>query len=227
MTKIVAISDIHGNLPEIEPADILCICGDVSPLGIDRKVDLAKEWLNTEFIEWINNLPIDNIVMIGGNHDFGLQEMSKVEFVEWTKKSHKLQYLEDSCVVLNDIMLYGSPWCPRLSNWAFYKDNSNLKRLFNNIPDCDILLTHTPPKYVNGVGEVRQESKLQYRDSIPDHGCQELRDAIKHKNIKYVFSGHIHSGNHNIEEWRGKKLANVSLLNEDYHVFYKPLIIEI
>jgi Icc-related predicted phosphoesterase len=225
--KIIATSDLHGNLPEIEPADFLCICGDITPLDVDRKIDLSKEWLNTEFVEWVNAISVKHVVMIAGNHDFAFQEMNKPEFVEWNKKMPKLWYLEDSCVILEDIMFYGTPWCPRLSNWAYYKPESDLRRVFNNIPDCDILLTHTPPRYVNGLGEVRQVSKLKYQDNIPDHGCMELRESIKHKDIKYVFSGHIHSGNHNLEEWRGKMLANVSLLDEDYKISFKPLIIEL
>jgi hypothetical protein len=33
--KTIAISDLHGLLPEIvEPADIMFICGDISPLHI-------------------------------------------------------------------------------------------------------------------------------------------------------------------------------------------------
>jgi Icc-related predicted phosphoesterase len=225
--KIIATSDLHGNLPEIEPCEILCLCGDITPLGIDRKIQESQHWLNTIFIDWVNSIPAKNIVMIAGNHDFAIQGMSIPQFTEWNRKSHKLYYLEDSCIILEDIMIYGTPWCPRLSQWAYYKSESDLKRVFNNIPNCDILLTHTPPRYVNGLGEVRQLSKLRYQDNIPDHGCMELREAIKHKDIKYVFSGHIHSGNHNLEEWRGKMLANVSLLDEDYEVSFKPIIIEI
>ena len=34
--KITAISDIHGDLPIIDPCDVLCICGDIVPLEIQR-----------------------------------------------------------------------------------------------------------------------------------------------------------------------------------------------
>lgn len=231
MNKIIAISDLHGDLPEIEPCDILCICGDITPLEIDRDKEESWEWLNTKFIDWCNNIPAQWIVLIAGNHDFALEDITVEEELEWISKCYKLYYLKDNMVILNDVSIYGSPWCPRLSGWAFYRDSSNLKRLFNNIPDngVDILLTHTPPKYVYGVGEIRDISHLRYEltNGFPDYGCMELRNAIKKKNIKYCFSGHIHSGNHEIAEWHGKKIANVSLKDESYDMIYKPLIIEI
>ena len=32
--KVVAISDLHGYLPEIPECDLLCICGDLVPLNV-------------------------------------------------------------------------------------------------------------------------------------------------------------------------------------------------
>ncbi len=230
MSKITAISDLHGDLPQIEPCDILCICGDLLPLKIDKLKQSGWDWLNDEFIKWCNEVPAEYIVVIAGNHDFALEDMTIQQELEWTSKCSKLYYLKDSMVVLNDISIYGTPWCPRLSSWAFYQDGNNIRRLFNNIPECDILLTHTPPKYVYGVGEIRDTSKLKYElssNGFPDHGCMELREAIRNKNIKYIFCGHIHSGNHKLTEWRGKQIANVSLKDESYSIAYDPLIIEI
>ncbi len=232
MSKIIVTSDLHGDLPEIEPCDILCICGDITPLKIDRDKKAAWEWLNTTFIEWCLKIPADHIIVIAGNHDFGLEDISLKDELEWISKCYKLFYLKDNMVIVNNVSIYGTPWCPRLNRWAFYKDENDLRRTFNNIPDdgVDILLTHTPPKYVNGVGEIRDINHLKYElssNGFPDHGSMELREAIKHKNIKYVFSGHIHSGNHNLTEWRGKKIANVSMKDESYDSTYEPLVIEI
>ena len=48
--KIAAISDIHGFLPEItEPADVLLIAGDISPLHIQFNKPAMKIWIETEF----------------------------------------------------------------------------------------------------------------------------------------------------------------------------------
>ena len=36
--KIIAFSDNHGYLPKLEPCDVVCICGDIMPLEIDRNL---------------------------------------------------------------------------------------------------------------------------------------------------------------------------------------------
>lgn len=54
--KTIAISDLHGLLPEIvEPADIMFICGDISPLHIQ----FNKPWSNKS-LEHVGNEPLAN-----------------------------------------------------------------------------------------------------------------------------------------------------------------------
>ena len=68
--RLIAISDLHGNLPEIkEQADIMIIAGDISPLYIQgRKSDMTN-WLKNEFIDWINSLNVETVYLIAGNHE--------------------------------------------------------------------------------------------------------------------------------------------------------------
>ena len=67
--RVAAISDLHGHFPEmIEPADILLIAGDISPLEIQFNKPKMKKWLLTEFAYWINSLPVDKVFLIPGNH---------------------------------------------------------------------------------------------------------------------------------------------------------------
>ena len=70
--KICAISDIHGqfNNLNIEPCDILFICGDIVPLFIQRNVPQSFSWFKGTFIPWCNKQPVDYIYMIWGNHDY-------------------------------------------------------------------------------------------------------------------------------------------------------------
>ena len=58
----------------------------------------------------------------------------------------------------------------------------------------------------------------------PNH---ELFNAIENKDIKYIFSGHIHTGTHRVTEYKGKKMVNVSIKDEDYNLSYYPQIFEI
>ncbi|VDM81848.1 unnamed protein product [Strongylus vulgaris] len=56
-------------------------------------------------------------------------------------------YLEDSVIELFGIIIYGTPWQPRVDNWAFNLSRGQaLLDKWNNIPaGVDVLLTHSPP----------------------------------------------------------------------------------
>lgn len=67
--RVCAISDLHGFLPEIEPCDLLLICGDIMPLNIQSNMPASEKWLDEVFIPWIDNQPIDQAILIAGNHE--------------------------------------------------------------------------------------------------------------------------------------------------------------
>ena len=54
--KIMAISDLHGNLEKLDPngADVVVVAGDIAPLrGRDPwNVCDQQDWINKEFREW-------------------------------------------------------------------------------------------------------------------------------------------------------------------------------
>lgn len=60
-----------------------------------------------------------------------------------------------------------------------------------------------------------------------DAGNSWLADEIMRKQPDYCFCGHIHSGNHELQEITGIHLANVSLVGEDYNIHYEPLYLNI
>ena len=54
-----------------------------------------------------------------------------------------------------------------------------------------------------------------------DYGSQILTDVItEKKNIKWVLSGHVHSGEHIPKEINNTNVVNVSIKDEDYKVKY-------
>ncbi len=253
MTKICAISDIHGNLIDnlIEPCDILCICGDILPLNIQRNLLASVAWLSGPFQTWALNQPCKHVIMIWGNHDFIGEHMLKYGFdskdknYEWLKGftprnmhdnlflndfENKLHILCNTEIEINGLNFYGTSWCPELKNWAFYASDDELSNCFGAIPDdVDILLTHCPPKF--GTQGTVLQSTYNY---LEDYGSQHLQDRLSEiKNLRrfnkplYVLSGHIHSGNHNIESDGLINYVNVSLLDENYNVKYEPFYIEI
>lgn len=225
--KIVAFSDNHGYLPsDLPEGDILCICGDIDPLAIQKDGRKMKKWLRDEFKPWANNLPYDRIIFIAGNHTFVGQYNPKF-MLDLFPLYEKVVYLWNSEFNYEKdgikYKIFGTPYCPDLSNWAFYGTHEELIKYFNQIPNnTDILLSHCPPK-IDNYGRVLQPCWNYGKD----FGCEELRDVILEKKPRLVLCGHIHSGEKELKEINGIKYCNVSLLDENYELKYKPTIIEL
>lgn len=241
--KIVALSDLHGNLPkakEFPTCDIVCICGDIVPLDYQKDYVKSITWFVLTFNKWANSLPCEKVVFVAGNHDFFLEKIScngvihskgvmKQLFPGNELQNTKLVYLVDNTVLLKikdrSITIYGTPWIADLKNWAFYEPNEALNKSYDNIPKkVDILLTHMPST-LNDTGVVMDYAAWNAHTS---YGSQYLADCILNRDIKYALCGHVHTGNHELTEVQnGCKVANVSLLDESYKVTYKPLEFEI
>jgi Icc-related predicted phosphoesterase len=231
--KICALSDIHGDLPATPICDVLIIAGDILPLDIQGNRTESVAWLAGPFQKWCLSRKCKHVILIAGNHDFifadlyrqwrGPRQIHDILFK--ADKNLKIHYLQDTHVNIDGKIFYGTPWCPELKNWAFYGDSEQLVEKFSDIPNCDVLITHCPPK-VGTQGVVLQENNWNIGRNF---GCQELTDAIQlsGKKIDWVISGHIHSGNHEVEKWIGTNYVNVSIKNEDYYKTYKPFVFEI
>lgn len=231
--KIISISDLHGYLPEIiEPADILCIGGDISPVRIQFNKLEMKKWLETEFLYWVINSPVDKIILIAGNHDAYFESISKTNILELEILSHgKLKYLKNELYIYTDktgkeYSIFGTPYCNIFGSWPFMRTDEYMKEKFKKIPDVvDIIISHSPPY---GVGEV--DTILEYYDMNKpiDHiGNEPLRNRLEQIEYKLLVSGHIHSGSHIPFEFNGGKCVNVSLLDENYQPIYKPFYYEL
>lgn len=220
MTKICAISDLHGALPKIEECDVVCICGDLFPLEIQRINSECEYWLDSVFADWIDNLPCSKVIMIAGNHDFYFERKGYVKVCNLIKDNPKLKdkliYLDnDSYWINGEIKVYGCPWCTGPYGWAFVDESGGH---YNAIPNCDILLTHQPPK-VEKLG-------CSYPGKVyeQDFGSDKLRDKILSKKIGINFCGHIHTGTHGGITIDGcdTKFYNVSIKDEDYKNIFPP-----
>ena len=242
--KLIGISDIHGYLPPPSKLvrdyfDVLCICGDLIPLDIQSDDEDSEIWFKESFRKWCEDMPCEKVIFIAGNHDRYLERMLKKlgtatavsEYLGWPDK---MVFLHDSEYIYKDISddsikeikFYGTPWFPFLPSWSFYKDSKGLTEAFEMIPDCDVLLTHTPGCHMFDTGRI-----LQYTYGR-ELGSEELTDVVLRRHIKLWLCGHIHSGNHELSEFTddkfacyGMKVANVSIKDERYQPTYVPLAI--
>lgn len=159
--KICGISDIHGNIyNDIPECDILCICGDIIPLNIQRQNDASAKWWNNEFAKRVLELPCKKVILVPGNHDFYLE--SQYNAGTWTEAKEimsditngKVEMLVDELYEYEGITFYGTPWIEPIEfqegRWAFEIPAANIdEHLYNKIPKCDILITHDNPNYNN------------------------------------------------------------------------------
>jgi Icc-related predicted phosphoesterase len=206
--KIVAVSDLHGTLPEIPPCDLLLVCGDICPLE-DHSVGHQGKWLDTTFRHWLMGVPARKVIGVAGNHDWVFQTAASQvpRGLAWT-------YLEDSGCEWERLHFWGSPWQPQFCNWAFNLDEAGLARKWAQIPPgTDVLVLHGPPF---GYGDT-----VVRRDGVVQTGSPSLVVRIDEVRPRLVVFGHIHEGR---GQWRRGRsvLANVTVMDEFYRPVHRP-----
>ena len=216
LMNLTFISDTHnkhGHIPKefLLGGDIIFHTGDISSRGYIHEVE--------NFLKWYNSLDSYKYkILIAGNHDF-LFEYSPQKAKSILENYPNVIYLQDSGIEIQGLNIWGSPWQPEFYNWAFNlpRKGAELLEKWKMIPrNCDILLTHGPPKGI--------------LDKVPDGflcGCEILYDEIiQHINPKVHAFGHIHCG-YGIQEHEGTHFINASSLNEEYKYANKPINIKI
>lgn len=197
MARVVAIADLHGDLPADLPAgDVLVVAGDVCELS-DHSVEAQALWLEQSFYPWLDSLPHDEVVWIAGNHDF------VCERPDW-QPGGRGHYLRDSGVELAGLNFYGIPWVPRLKMWAFYAPDEELAERCEDIPAVDVLVSHGPPL---GLGDRLANGRPA--------GSGALRRRIEATEPRLCVFGHIHE-DPGCWQLGPTTLANVAHVDERY-----------
>jgi|APTNR8051073442_1049403.scaffolds.fasta_scaffold00005_233 Icc-related predicted phosphoesterase len=205
--KIILISDTHNQhekltLPE---GDMIIHAGDVSGGGSHVEV--------LSFLYWFARLPFKYKIFIAGNHDFLLERKMITE----SDFPDGVTYLKNSMVEIEDLRIYGSPYTPKFSNWAFMKKRGeDMRNVWTLIPrNVDILVTHGPPFMI-----LDQTAHGAYI------GCEGLLNRVKELKPKVHVLGHVHEG-YGIKEEFGVNFINASVLNENYRLINEPIVIGI
>ena len=206
-SNIVALSDTHGFLPELPPCDIVCIAGDISPLYIQRYHDEVRDWLDTDFRRWVEELECKKVMLVAGNHDFAMQSDKTRKLLD---NMWKVCYLEDQWIEIDGKTIYGSPWVAGPPGWAFF--DPSFQKVQDTLPkNMDLAIFHQPLCYGEN-GKVHQDLGW----GLQDFGSQTLEDIVRDRKPKKIITGHVHSGNHDWVDMDGIQLINVSMLDENY-----------
>ena len=130
--KICSISDLHGNLvcypsdywKDLWECEVLFICGDILPLEIQQDMIKSIEWLTDEFKPWAENLPVEKVFFIAGNHDFWF-ERNDIPAHKIFPQDQKVTYLKNELVEYTSSQdsktykIFGSPYCKIFGLWPF------------------------------------------------------------------------------------------------------------
>lgn len=205
--KIFAVSDMHGYLPDpatMPEGDLLLIGGDICPVW-NHDVTFQQRWLVTEFNRWLSNVPYENIVGIGGNHDF--VAMRNPGFM---REKLGMIYLQDETLEIEGLKIHGTPWVTGLTGWAFCASEDIVSDKMKEVDhDIDILLSHAPPFGVlDGMG-------WQRKIHVGSTAIASRLSFDKWPNLKAVVCGHIHEG-FGRERLGEVDYYNVAYLNERY-----------
>ena len=224
--KIIATSDLHGNLPLIEePFDLMLIAGDIAPAH-SQYYAFQFEWLMNDFVEWVNSLPMNNIwskvILVPGNHDYMLERISHPQIFEFDRiKFLRHDMYEFEFPVsdgLDSLTIFGTPYCSIFGHWAFMLNDEALDKKFSQIPEgVDILVSHDSPN----IGKIGAILEGPWKND--ETGNKVLAKHIERVHPKLFVSGHFHSGNHDVQKIGDTYAANVSYINEDYRPTYSIL----
>ncbi|CAH04718.2 UPF0046 protein T07D4.2 [Caenorhabditis elegans] len=236
--RFVCIGCTHGeqfDISKLPPGDVLLVAGDFTSCGLPNEVH--------NFNKLLGKLKYSYKVVIGGNHectfdDTFLKLKQESEPKEMALKQALLSaihsdskggisakdllsnaiYLEDNVIELFGITIYGTPWQPKVDNWAFnLSRGQQLLDKWNLIPaGVDVLLTHTPPL---GHGDMMNNGQRM--------GCAELLNTVfKRVRPKYHVFGHIHEG-YGCTTDGYTKFINCCMCNENLDLKNEPVIFDI
>lgn len=204
--KIVCISDTHNHhqvLDGIIPAgDILIHGGDIAIHGSVIEIQ--------QFIDWFSQLPHKHKIFVGGNHDGALEHSRHLINIP-----ANVIYLENNLIEIEGLKIWGSPVSPPYRSFGFMWDDLKRQALYANMPDCDILINHSPA--LDSLDKIIEERHV---------GCKFLKDAIERVKPRLVISGHIHEGYGKLEQ-NGIIYVNASIMTRYYKPLNQPIIVEL
>jgi Icc-related predicted phosphoesterase len=233
--RIVAISDTHERHDGlvVPDGDVLVHAGDFTGRGTFPAI--------AKFADWMRALSHAHKVVIAGNHELTLEDISDLKsprYMDDTRRLPKgqdttsktiavrllvdagLTYLEDSSTIIRRLKFYGSPWTPAFNNWAFNLDRGSRGMLDvrAKIPsDVEVLITHGPPF---GILDSTVDAMHQ--------GCVALERRVFHlPAIKACIFGHLHRDGGQTRDIHGVKFVNAAICDDAYRPIHPIQVIDI
>jgi Icc-related predicted phosphoesterase len=215
--RICCISDLHGELPDILPCDVLVIAGDICPDyrgGRRASVEPQAAFLNGPFTDWVGRQPCRQVIGCYGNHDWvGAERPDQISLLvkSWIKT--------DEQTVIDGVKFWSTPWQPWFGDWAFTAPRDGeafLRGRWNLIPtDTDVLIVHGPP---HGFGDLTIGRTRS--------GSVSLAERIAEIQPPLVVCGHIHEG-YGVYDLGATTIVNASLHNAHFQPANAPILFDL
>lgn len=200
--KLIALSDLHGYLPDIPKCDVAVFAGDVCPAH-NHELSYQSEWLERVFRPYLLSLPAQQIVGIAGNHDFAVVDLP------WT-------YLENSGCEIMGVKFWGSPYTVPFGNWAFQANDFQRGHIWRSLPDGTHIVVSHGPAY----------GHCDFAPPGEHTGCRHLLSAIERVQPKLLIHGHIHEGR-GLSQVGNTTIANVTMLDGQYRPIHSHMMFEV
>lgn len=222
--KILSISDTHGILPKVpdESFDIFIHGGDIAPCvtllqnvesayisGPATQDDIANSqmnWYKNTFVPWLHSIRAKHKIIVPGNHDLG----SEKYFVDFTKLMKDAGAVvlcgpHDKLYNADGVTIYGFPWIVPVGRWAWMLRDGIREDFVNRIPDCDILVSHSPPY---GIGDDVHGRNI----GIPEMN----KEWFATRDIAIILCGHCHECGGMSYEYNGTSIHNIAYTRENW-----------
>ncbi|KKL27239.1 hypothetical protein LCGC14_2387140 [marine sediment metagenome] len=207
--RIVAFADTHGQHEDVTLPD-----GDVAVFAGDACRHGSRDDF-LDFLDWYEKQSHGLKIMIPGNHDICTEKYPG--FALSACRARDIAYLANAGIRPSNVSYYGFPWTPRFGNWAWMKDEGELRADLDTIMwEPDVFISHGPP-----VGVLdRTTREGEYVGSVS------LWNYILDSDISLNIFGHIHEG-YGVYRLNDTLFVNCSLMNENYELVNKPVVIEL
>jgi Icc-related predicted phosphoesterase len=211
------ISDTHGRHRELKvpECDLIIFAGDESN---SPKVN-ENEREAIDFFDWFSKIDIPK-VFVPGNHSVAI-------FNNRIKDFGGSIVLKDAETDFNGLRIYGSPWTPTFGSqqWAYIRARGKMVDVWENVPSCDVLVTHSPPKGILDVAE-----DIGGKNHV-HCGCRQLMNKIWDIGPRLHVFGHVHShgDSHNAGIYHnyGTTFVNASVVDNQYNLINNGFLVEL
>ena len=171
-------SDTHCRHKYLKPpkADLAIFCGDEA----NHFDPIQNEIEARPFFEWYSKVDIQHKLYIPGNHSTAV-EAGLIE-----TDDYGILNINNAIIDLYGYRIYGNATTPRYGKSGAYMMKRNRTSLvWDNIPDCDILVTHGPPQGILDLTTNLEGDLVQVGD-------KSLYNRVVEMQPKMHCFGHIH-----------------------------------